>query len=265
MKTVRADLSRDLKSIEIHTFSDWHIGDKSCDFRAIQEEISAVKENLNAYVICNGDLMNNATKTSVSDCYAEIIHPMEQLQTLIELLEPIKDKILLLTQGNHESRTYRNDGVDLTALLAQQLGIYDRYVREGGVLFLRFGEQHRGSHETNGSGKIRKVCYTIYCTHGSGGGRKEGGKVNRLADLASIVDTDCYLMGHTHLPVCMKENYFRIDPRNSDVAEVEKLFVNTSAQLGYGGYGESFQFKPSSKANPIIHLSGTKKAMRVTL
>lgn len=265
MRTVRADLSRNLKSLEIHIFADWHIGDKSCDFKAIQAEIEAVKDNPNAYVICNGDLMNNATKASVSDCYSEVIPPMEQLQTLCELLEPIKDKILLLTQGNHESRTFRNDGIDLTALMASQLGIYDRYVREGGVLFLRFGEQNNGRHETNGSGNVRKVCYTIYCTHGSGGGRKEGGKINRLADLASIVDTDIYVMSHTHLPVCMKENYFRIDPRNSTIAEVEKLFVNTSAQLGYGGYGESFQFKPASKANPIIQLSGSYKNARVEL
>ena len=112
------------------------IGDKACDIDAIREQIAYVKDNERAYVILNGDLMNNATKTSVSDCYAEEIPPMQQLETLCELLEPIKDKILMITQGNHEARTYRTDGIDLTALLSKQMGIYDRYVREGGVLFL---------------------------------------------------------------------------------------------------------------------------------
>ena len=252
MKTIKISLPRELNSIEIHTFSDWHIGDKHCDLDAIKQQIAYVKDNKNVYAICNGDLMNNATKTSVSDCYAESVPPMEQLQNLCDLLEPIKDKILILTQGNHEARTYRADGIDLTALLSRQLGIYDRYAREGGVLFLRVG--HSNNHARD-----RQICYTLYCTHGSGGGRKEGGKAIRLADMASIVDTDIYIHSHTHLPMVMKQNFYRIDTCNSAVAEITKLFVNTSAQLKYGGYGQTYEFKPSNTTSPVIYLNGRKK------
>lgn len=258
MKTIKISLPKELKNIEIHTFSDWHIGDKACDFDSIKEQITYIQNTPNAYVICNGDLMNNATKTSVSDSYAEVISPMEQLQTLCELLEPIKDRILMLTQGNHEARTYRNDGIDLTALLSQQLGLYDRYVREGGVIFLRLGKLNQ--HAQN-----RQVCYTIYCTHGSGGGRKEGAKAIRLADMASIVDTDIYIHSHTHLPMVMKQNFYRIDTCNSAVAEIQKLFVNTSAQLKYGGYGQTYEFKPSNTTSPIIYLNGAKKEFTARL
>lgn len=259
MKSVKVTLPRGLKSIKIHTFADWHIGDKACDLEAIEEEIKAIKDCEDAYVICNGDLMNNATKTSVSDCYSELIPPMEQLQILCRLLEPIKDKILIITQGNHEARTYRNDGIDLTALMAKQLGIYDRYVREGGVLFLRLGEYLHGRKDHRDSKHKRQVCYSIYITHGSGGGRKEGAKAIRLADMASIVDTDVYIHSHTHLPMIMKQNFFRTDYNNNYVANVEKLFVNTAAQLNYGGYGQTYEFKVSNKTTPTIYLSGTKK------
>ena len=259
MKSVKITLPRDLKNIKIHTFADWHIGDKACNIEAIKEEIQTIKDCKESYVICNGDLMNNATKTSVSDCYAELIPPMEQLQTLCELLEPIKDKILLITQGNHEARTYRNDGIDLTALMAKQLDIYDRYVREGGVLFIRLGEYIHGRKDHKAKEHKRQVCYSLYVTHGSGGGRKEGAKAIRLADMASIVDCDVYCHAHTHLPMVMKQNFFRTDYSNSYVAEVEKLFVNTAAQLKYGGYGQTYEFKPSNTTSPIIYLSGTKK------
>ena len=258
MKIIKIDLPKNLKNIEIHTFSDWHIGDKACDIESIKEQILHITNTPNAYVICNGDLMNNATKNSVSDCYAEVIPPMEQLQTLCILLEPIKDRILMLTQGNHESRTYRSDGIDLTALLSQQLGLYDRYAREGGVVFLRFGESNSRYHN-------RKLRYTIYCTHGSGGGRKEGAKAIRLADMASIVDTDIYIHSHTHLPMVMKQNFYRIDTCNSAVTEITKLFVNTSAQLKYGGYGQTYEFRPASTTTPIIYLSGTKKEFTARL
>ena len=258
MKYVKSDLGKDIKSIELHTFSDWHIGDNSCDMAAIKRQLEYVREHKNAFVICNGDLMNNATKTSVSDSYSEEIPPMEQLARLCELLEPIKDKILVLTQGNHEARTYRTDGIDLTALVSKQLGIYDRYVREGGVLFLRFGETSSRRHNV-------PQRYTIYCTHGSGGGRKEGAKAIRLADMASIVDCDIYIHSHTHLPMIMKQNFYRVDNNNSVVTEVEKLFVNTSAQLKYGGYGQQYEFKPSNTTSPIIYLDGTKKKFSARL
>ena len=258
MKTIKISLPKELKSIEIHTFSDWHIGDKACDIEGIKAQIRHIENTPNAYVICNGDLMNNATKTSVSDCYAEAMPPMEQLQMLCTLLEPIKDKILMFTQGNHEARTYRSDGIDLTALLSQQLGLYNRYAREGGVVFLRVGVHPKHDRE-------RQVCYTIYCTHGSGGGRKEGAKAIRLADMASIVDTDIYIHSHTHLPMIMKQDFYRIDTSNSAVAEISKLFVNTSAKLKYGGYGQTYEFKPSNTTSPIIFLNGTKKEFTARL
>lgn len=264
MQSVKITLDRKIKRVEIHTFADWHIADKHCDTAAIRKQIDDVRDNPNAYVICNGDLINNATKSSVSDCYAEEMPPMEAIDTLVALLEPIKEKILMFTQGNHEARTYRSDGIDLTAIVARQLGKYDVYCREGGVLFLRFGKRSDGQRESSGK-DVRRMSYTIYVTHGSGGGRKEGAKAIRLADMASIVDCDIYVHSHTHLPMIMKQSFFRVDKSNSTVAQVEKLFVNTAAQLNYGGYGQTYEFKPSSKATPIIYLDGARKAFTAKL
>ena len=44
MKSVKITLPRDLKGIKIHTFADWHIGDKGCDIEAIKAEIQEVKD-----------------------------------------------------------------------------------------------------------------------------------------------------------------------------------------------------------------------------
>ncbi len=258
MKSVNVRLSKDIEQCIIHVFSDWHIGDRSCKIGDIQRQITEVAENPNAYCILNGDLMNNATKTSVSDSYAEVIPPMEQLSELYRLLTPIKDKILLITIGNHEARTYRQDGIDLMRLLARQLGIEDRYCREGGVLFLRLGSGAERHSEL-------QYSYTFYVTHGSGGGRKEGAKAVRLADMSSIIDVDIYIHSHTHLPMIMKQSFYRIHNQTSSVAKAEKLFVNTAAQLEYGGYGQTYEFKPSSTANPVIYLSGRKKEFTARL
>lgn len=253
MKTIKIDLPKELEQVEIHTFADWHIGDAGCDEKLINRQIEAVNNNPNALVILNGDLMNNATKTSVSDSYAELIPPMQQIEMCVNLLAPIKDKIILINNGNHENRTYIKEGVDLTAIVAQQLGIYDKYAKTNALLFVRFGEKQRERS------KGRKMCYTIYALHGTGGGRKEGSKANRLADMASIVDADIYIHSHTHLPMVMKQAFYRVSASNSSVACVDKLFVNTAAMLDYGGYGATFEFKPASKDTPIIYLAGGQK------
>lgn len=265
MKVVKIDLPRELKQLEIHTFADEHIGDEHCDLKRLYQRIEYVRDTENAYCILNGDIIDNATRTSIGDTYTQEFNPMGQLQRAVEIFEPIKDKILLVTHGNHENRTYKKEGINLSALLATQLGLSDKYTATSAVMFIRFGEETHGRKETNGSGKYRKFCYTMYVLHGSGGGRKEGAKAIRLADMASIIDTDIYIHSHTHLPMVMKQGFHRIDPKNSTVALVDKLFVNTAANLDYGGYGEAGEFKPSSKDTPVIYLSGTKKYFNARL
>ena len=257
MKTIKIALTK-TDVAEIHTFADLHIGDKFCNKKLIKERIEAVKNNEKAYAILNGDIVNNATKTSVSDSYAEELSPMEQISAFVELFEPIKGKILCITSGNHENRTYNKEGVDITRLCARQLGIEDRYSKTGMVMFVRFDSEAERKHHT-------ATRYVIYCTHGSGGGRKEGAKAIRLADMASIVDVDCYIHSHTHLGMVMKQAFYRTDISNGVVKKVDKLFVNTSAQLDYGGYGEANEFKPSSKHCPVIYISGKDKIFNARL
>lgn len=256
MKAIRCDLP-DFEQIEIHPMSDLHIGDSMCDFKMIQERIEHIKNTPNAYCILDGDLMDTAICSSIGDTYGANLQPMEQLKLCVKIFEPIKDKILAVLPGNHENRVYKSDGLDMTELMCAQLGIPEKYSATTALLFIRFGRQKQNHN--------RPLFYTAYITHGSGGGRKEGGKANRLADLASIVDADIYIHGHTHLPLVFKESFFRVSGSNSSVSLVDKLFVNTAAALNYGGYGDKAGFKPASKSTPVIYLSGRQRSMKAIL
>ena len=258
MKVIKIDLPKDIEKIELHTFADEHIGDEHADLERLKQRIEYVANTSNAYCVLNGDIIDNATKTSIGDVYANEFNPMQQLEEAVRLFKPLKDKILAITHGNHEARTYRKEGIDLSYLLAVQLGLFEKYTSTSALIFLRFGKSRN-------HGNTSKQCYTIFMLHGSGGGRKEGAKAIRLADMSSIIDADIYIHSHTHLPMVMKQNYHRIDKQNSTVRIVEKLFVNTASNLNYGGYGEAQEFKPSSKTSPIIYLSGTKKEMSARL
>ena len=75
MQTIKIDLSESLNQIELHTFADLHLGgDCHTDHELIKQRLREVAEKDNAYIIINGDLLNNATKTSVSTLMRRTFH-----------------------------------------------------------------------------------------------------------------------------------------------------------------------------------------------
>ena len=257
MKAIRADLSADYKSIELLVLADYHYADPHSDHQAIRRDIDYVNSHDNAYCVLAGDLLDCALKSSLGDCYVNLT-PMEELVAMVDLIQPIAHKVLAVVGGNHEARHYRTNGVDMTYLLCRQLGIADKYSPDTALLFLRFGADGSRNHN-------RPLLYTVYITHGSGGGRKEGGKIQRLADYAQIVDADLYIAGHTHLPASFKTGFARPSAANNSITYCTKLFINSAAKLNYGGYGDTGGFKPPCTDTPHIILSGEKKEMRAVI
>lgn len=263
MHSVRADFPTDWPYANVYTLADLHIGDSHCDESEVLARVKAAQEDPYGLVILNGDLMNTALRNSVSDVYGEVLSPMQQITYLVNMLRPIAGKVIGVTAGNHENRVYRSDGIDVMRLVCRELGIEEKYAPEGVLIFLRFGTKANPQHVKEG--RNPRQWYTIYATHGSGGGRKEGSKAIRLADMNAMVDADIFVHSHVHLGMIMKESYFRIDSSNCVAKPVDKLFVCTGAALKYGGYGQAQEFKPASMANPVIHLEAKHKRMTATM
>lgn len=261
MESISVNLGREKDHVRIAVIGDAHIGDPHADELLLRERVKYIAENPDMYVALLGDLMNNATRGSVSDVYGESKTPMQQIQTLVEIFYPIKDRILLMTDGNHEARSFKDVGVDLTYIMACELGIKDLYTPDAALAFVTFGELSNGKKESNGSGNVRQMTYSIYASHGRGGGGTVGSKMNALEKLSAICDADIYLHAHTHLPGVFKESFYRTDVRARKALYVEKLFVNSNAYLKYGGYGKASNFRPASLSMPVIWLNGTRREM----
>ena len=249
----------EFRELQILPLADLHIGDIHSNGQKILQWIDYIKTNENCYAILNGDLMDTATRHSLGDVFSSTYNPMQQLEQCVKLFGPIADKILCVTGGNHEARIYKTDGLDTTAMLCNQLQIGDRYAPESALVFVTFGRQ-------NGHRNNYPMTYSIFCTHGSGaGGRMEGGKINRLVQLANIVDADIYLHSHVHTPAIVRNSFYRTFAPRKCIEKVDRLFINTSAALDYGGYGEFFAYKPNSLETPLILLDGAKRGMRAVL
>lgn len=120
MKVIKTQLSQDLQQVEIHTFADEHIGDAHCDMERLRERIKYVADTPNAYCILNGDILDNASRSSIGDIETRELNIMGQIQQGVELFTPIKDKILCVTNGNHENRAYRKEGIDISQKAQKQ-------------------------------------------------------------------------------------------------------------------------------------------------
>ncbi len=80
----------DRKDLLIYPVSDVHLGAAEHMEREWESFCKQILYQKNVYVILGGDLINNATKNSVSNVFDETMRPREQKKRMVELLTPIK-------------------------------------------------------------------------------------------------------------------------------------------------------------------------------
>jgi predicted phosphodiesterase len=254
-------LGADLGQVQIDFLSDTHFGDPGCREQKIRNFLTEIADDPSRYLALNGDLINNALCTSVSDTYSETMSPQDQLDAVYEILLPVKDKILVANEGNHELRSYKTSGIrpieQLCTMLYGKERAAEVYSVGSWLLYLSFG--------SNMGRDSRQTVYAIYGKHGSGGGKRIGSKMNRLEDMAQIVDADVFVHSHTHVPAVFKNSRFRVDYRNRKVTEHEQTFINTNAWLDFGGYGEECGFSPANTTPPRLLLTGRNRKIEVIL
>ena len=256
MKIITHDLAQ-FEILEIYPLADVHVGDPLQDKKRLKQFMDEILEQENRYVIVNGDIINNAVRHGVSDIYAEELNPNEQIDETVSLLAPIKDRILVITEGNHENRSYKQDGILIMYQVAKRLDIFNCYSEGAYLLFVKFGKSQGRN--------CRKMPYAIYGKHGAGGGRKVGAKAIRLFEMAEVIDADVFIHSHTHVPMVLRKTFYRVDYRNEKATQIEQLFINTNAFLNYGGYGEEKGYAPTSTMYPKIILNGIKREMKAVI
>ena len=250
-------LKREFETVELYPISDTHIGDPRTDLLLLRRFIDHIKSQENRFVILNGDLVNNAIKSSVSNVYEEIIPPREQKKVIIKELEPIKDRILCVVSGNHEYRTKKESDQDVTEWIADKLGKGDVYKEDDALLKITFGKV--------GGRENKRQCYTIYVTHGNGGGKRPGSSLNNLELLGLSVDADIYIIGHTHKRIAYKSVYRRPDLYNNKIKETERLFISSAAYQEFGGYPIRKMLNPGGKGSVPVILYGREKRMEAII
>lgn len=247
MRYIEAPLSADLSYVDLYAVSDVHRGNHMFNEKAWQTLLTRLKDDPHAYCVLNGDLVEAALKSSkFGDTYRSM-PPGEERRTVQRELEPIKHKVLCVTAGNHDERAAKDSDENAAQLIAEHLGLMDRYAETGVVLDVSFGKRHYD--------KSKPTSFAFYITHGRGGGRRPGGKINRIQELAYVVDgVDGYIMGHVHDLMSRIEYRYDVDPHNKMVRERPVAYVIAGSFLNYGGYAETAGYSPNAVSMPVLRL-----------
>ena len=249
------------KEVTIYPISDVHIGSLEHNKREWNSFIENIKKEPNSYIILGGDLMNNATRSSVSNIFDEVLRPREQKERLVEYLKPIKHKIICAVCGNHERRSIKDADDDPMYDVMCKLDLEDIYRQNIAFLKLQFGSEKEIKNR-NG------ITYTFAVTHGAGGGIYTGASVNRNERFGYTIDNlDCLVVGHTHKGTITKPSKIVIDPRNNMVMFKPFTVITSQSWLNYGGYATQKMLLPASTAEADgvqkIILSKNKKKVKV--
>jgi hypothetical protein len=176
-------------TIKIKPIFDVHYGSKNCDIKELDRYLEDSDEN--TYFMGGGDLLDSIvvtdprySKSSDGMKSAAIID--EQVEGLLERIEPYKDRIIGLGRGNHEDVIIRKCGTDPIARMCEALEC--KYLGLSGLI--RFILSDNGNCG-------RTVI--IRWHHGWGGGsRTQGADITKFSKDTMHWDADLFLYGHVH-------------------------------------------------------------------
>ena len=244
--------------LHIHFIADVHLGAQEHMAKNWEYFCGHVLDDPNAYLIIGGDMINNATRNSVSNIFDETMRPREQKRMMSEMLKPLRKRILCALPGNHEGRSGKDADDDPMYDIMCKLDLEDLY-REN----LAFIKIQMGRKDSDGQ---KNPTYTLAATHGAGGGIYTGAAVNRNERFGYVIDgCDALLVAHSHKPFVTQPGKIYIDRNNNKVSIKPFKVIVATSWLEYGGYAARKQLLPASHCPQVITLHGTRKNITVTM
>ena len=222
-------------AVHLYILGDAHIGAEGFQKAAFQKYVRKIENDPLAAVIVIGDILDNATLGSKGCVYSQRLTPQKQIECAIDMLTPIKDKIVFYCGGNHELRSFKQTGTDPSYTICLGLGLLGRYnPLQGYISITACGRQYR-----------------IFATHNIG--RTE----TRLKSMArSHADCDLVVGGHIHQAKVVSA------PQRMFNGAIKNAYAITCGSfLKDEGYAINAAFEPSGDVQPMILLDDGIKVL----
>lgn len=209
---------------------DLHLGSVHTDYDAIREMVNFVKGAPNAYVIFNGDLVDNfdslSGKLLKAGIDSQLVPPAAQREVYEALIDELGDRILSVTIGNHEEFSMI-DGF-LNAGRRNNIPIGLNRITLNLKVNNSWGIKVAVIHKANGYSHINP------------------NHANRREQHAHYPDADVVVVGHTHTPAIQTLSY----PKDGELREV--IFVQTGSFKSADAYTYKY-FNPYVSSRFAVH------------
>lgn len=250
--------------ITIIPISDVHLGSPGCMEQEFIKFINTVKDTPNVYLTLGGDLIDNGTKSSVTNPFRATMPPSQQKKEMANILAPVRDRILCLIPGNHERRSGKDADDDPVYDIAAKLDIEHLYRENIAFVKIQMGVAETKNGKRN-NGDFRPT-YVLAVTHGSGGGILTGGAVNRNERFGYVLDNvDALIVGHTHKPFSTQPGKIFVDAKNNKVSIKPFRVISSTSWLEYGGYAAQKMLLPTTHCLQTLTLCGKRKELMVQM
>lgn len=237
---------RERDFLETFWISDVHIGHRCCDTDLFLKNLKFIKDNEIVFADL-GDLVENATRNSIgAGIYEQEQIADAQIEMALKLYEPLKDLIQVMLIGNHDLRTFKESGVNITKQMAKRLGT--KYGGYGSFQIIKVGNQ----------------IYKVYASHGGSSATTTGGKFNALKRIEDNVEADVVICGHMHEPIYHARDIFKTDERGQVTKRTQYIVANGAYLNWWGSYGQIKAYSPGRKGNAKINFYGNKRHLEVS-
>lgn len=229
--------------------SDEHYDSKKCD-RVLLKKLHDQALERNAGILNFGDFLDlmggkydkRSSKADIRPEYQTSSYFDAVVDDAAKYLEPYKNNILLIADGNHEISIRDRHEINVLDRLSEKLGGVNRGKYTGWVKFqfiLR---------------KTVKSSINLYYTHGSGGNAPVTRGTIQSARRQDYIDADILVSGHIHTDYILARPKVRLNDFGNEV-----MYEQTHVQLGcfkqsFGGSWESQKgFGPASMGGYWLH------------
>jgi hypothetical protein len=237
----RKRFPREPSQVELTHLTDLQYGSKGFQRDRFIKYRDWMLASPNRFAFLGGDLIDAATVLSIASPYENTGEPIDQVDGLCSLLEPLatRGRLLGYVGGNHERRTIKTFG-DCGRLIAKNLRVpYSRGVQ---LIDVHFGE-----HKP----------FKVSLWHGVGGARTKGAKAQMVHRFMQQADSHLYMVGHLHDAIVLFD-WRQIRAGNHIKLQKIAGVMSTSFLKYWSSYAEVSAMSPSDTmmARVILERNG---------
>jgi predicted phosphodiesterase len=226
---------------KLFALSDLHIGSNDFNEKSFIKEMDRAYKNC-THIIIIGDvfdaIFSKDKRYQPSVPNSEIASIDDQLNYVLDiavkLLKPYADKILIISQGNHEYSILKYCNINIMKLLVYRLNSECH-------TNIELGGYHGFINCSFKINKTHSTRYVIYYHHGYGGNARVSKGMIDINRMRTDFEFDCFLFGHKHSKIADKSertrcnHYGNIETYTQISSQVGtfKTLIHNSANIGW--------------------------------